>query len=148
MLDASLSRLAASTVDRQAGNVVLPDKRLQLYQQSMLRLRDDDADAPNELAALEEGANSLTDQAGQGSVEPEQVLETPQQDAGGRVPEGIVQAASEPGGTSWQNSAIRVSARYCPLLTPSGCANGLKPLDPPITPQQAAEIYAGDWLDY
>jgi hypothetical protein len=132
----------------------------------MLRLRVNDAnagpsDSPDstaaKLAALEEGASLsghpaalrlLADQAGQGSVEPEQVLETPQQDAGGRVPEGIVQAASEPGGTSWQNSAIRVSARYCPLLTPSGCANGLKPLDPPITPQQAAEIYAGDWLDY
>ncbi|KAI3429289.1 hypothetical protein D9Q98_005385 [Chlorella vulgaris] len=149
------------TANRQAGSPVPPDKRLQLYQHSMLRLRVNDAnagpsDSPDstaaKLAALEEGASLsghpaalrlLADQAGQGSVEPEQVLETPQQDAGGRVPEGIVQAASEPGGTSWQNSAIRVSARYCPLLTPSGCANGLKPLDPPITPQQAAEIYAG-----
>ena len=37
----------------------------------------------------------------------------------------------------------RPPCRYHPLLTPSGCAGGTRVLDPPLSPQAAADIYAG-----
>ena len=36
--------------------------------------------------------------------------------------------------------------RFRPLLTPSGCAGGSQVLDPPLSPQAAADIYAGGWV--
>ena len=130
--------------------------RLLLYQHSFLRLRSsvarlaqrdaaarDAAAAAGALEAVEEGRSGEAASGGSGGegAEPEQALEP----AKGSPPMG-----SDLSGRStafeWQGKALRVTARFYPLLTPSGCAGGSRlALDPPLSPQQAANVYAGVW---
>ena len=54
---------------------------------------------------------------------------------------------ASPAKGEWRGSALRVTSRFQPLLTPSGCAGNAKlALHPPLSPQAAADIYAGAWL--
>ncbi|KAI3429288.1 hypothetical protein D9Q98_005384 [Chlorella vulgaris] len=125
----------------------LGDARLMLYQHSMIRLVSSASQNSQSLACdlsvAEAGQNlkSLAEieEALHPGAEPEHVLEP----AAAPTPSGGIASMGglQPG--QQLSKAVRVVARYHPLLTPSGCACSDKLSGPSLSPQQAADIYAG-----
>ncbi|KAL4447467.1 hypothetical protein ABPG75_004686, partial [Micractinium tetrahymenae] len=171
-LMAQAPRSPAAPGRQQAGRSQQRQAKLMLYQQSMVRLRSmprggstpgagaaaaaqaaaAQADS-RQLRAAEEGAAGQGGAVAAGTLgvdssaelqgaEPEQELVPAARSAGSSG--GSAGQAQPPAGTdSWQGRDIRVTSRFCPLLTPSGCAGGSHLLHPPLSPQAAADIYAG-----
>lgn len=149
--------LPAAAPGQQLSTAALPGNGgLLLYQRSMLRLRSSvinlrhgPALHTDALAAVEEGrlGEEIVSSLGSNGAEPELTLEPPRHQQGRSSAGSAAGAAggpAAPGSGVWRGKAMRVTLRYQPLLTPSGCASGSQLPDPPLSPQAAADIYAGE----
>ena len=147
---ASLSPTRSFSAEQQqgptepAGRAAPPRKLLPFYRQSMLRLRTGLSHGIAEAAARVLEQRQRQRQRQQQPVEAQVGEEAEEGEAEHRRAPAAPDSPSAGGAGGEEQEAegvrIRLAQRYHPMLTPSGCAAKL-----PITPQEAASIYTGEW---